>query len=136
LPFALLWVGNVYFGIDKVFEMTNVQKLAEISVQIRRLKKERDYILATIANEMDIKTSEMKAYAVELCNAKNIPFAEIQEGYRFPEYVYIKHLICSKYYTQVATSAIAELLNITTQQVRYLAVNYTNSETKFKHKKK
>jgi hypothetical protein len=51
--------------------MTNEQKLAEISVQIRKLKKERDYILATIANEIDIKTSEMKAYAVELCNAKN-----------------------------------------------------------------
>jgi hypothetical protein len=116
--------------------MTNVQKLAEISVQIRKLKKERDYILATIANEMDIKTSEMKAYAVELCEQKNVPFSEIQEGYRFPDYVYIKHLICSKYYTQVPTSSIAELLNVTTQQVRYLAVNYTNYETKFKHTKK
>jgi hypothetical protein len=133
-----LWFGYVYFGIDKVFEMKNEQKFKELDLDkaIAIMKAVREIVKALDAEERKNKTAEMKAYAVELCNAKNIPFAEITEGYRFPEYVYIKHLICSKYYTQVPTSAIAELLNITTQQVRYLAVNYTNSETKFKHKKK
>jgi site-specific DNA-methyltransferase (adenine-specific) len=37
------WIGNVYFGIDKVFEMTNEQKLAEISVQITGYKDKHEF---------------------------------------------------------------------------------------------
>jgi hypothetical protein len=117
-------------------------RLTEIAEAINKLKTERQRILEQIklqkqkeAEAMQIKISEMKSYAVALCDAQKIPFEELLEGYRFPEFVHIRHLICSHHYGNIPTSAIAELLNISSQQVLNLVFRYFVSETKFKHKK-